>query len=344
MEKYNIKGVEIFSTGEWNGEKFSQEHLNDLVKNFEATKSGVRPYLKLGHDKDQKLLQKDGLPAAGWVDKIYLKGDKLVADFVDIPKKVFQLIKAGAYKKVSCEMFFNVKIKEQKFAHLLTAVSLLGADTPAVMNLNDIHALYFGDEKHEPKCYELEFKFDEQGVNKMSKSENEIKLELELETKEAAFTAEKEKAEKLAKEKETLDKELEQLRQFKADAEKKAVEDAIKLREEQVKAFTTELVSEKLSTPAMKPLIAELLSDKKEFSHKIGDKELKSKEDLLKETLKLFAAAKEVNFEESTQDDKEAKKFAADKEKEQDGKIKKLMAEKKMSYKQAYNEIMKEKK
>jgi hypothetical protein len=103
-------------------------------------------------------------------------------------------------------------------------------------------------------------------------------------------------------------------------------------------------VSEKLSTPAMKPLIAELLSDKKEFSHKIGDKELKSKEDLLKETLKLFAAAKEVNFEESTQDDKEAKKFAADKEKEQDGKIKKLMAEKKMSYKQAYNEIMKEKK
>lgn len=343
MEKFNLKGVEIFSVGEWNGEKFTVNQLAEMVKNFEATKQGVRPYLKLGHDKDQKLLQKDGLPAAGWVDKIYLKGDKLVADFVDIPKKIFQLIKAGAYKKVSCEMFFNVKIKEQKFSHLLTAVSLLGADTPAVMNLNDIHALYFGDEKNEPKCYELEFKFDEQGELTMSKTEAEIKLELDLEAKEAAFAAEKQKADKLAQEKADQEKELEQLRQFKAEAEKKELEALAKLREEQIKTFTTELVSEKLATPAMKPLIADLLSDKKEFSHKAGEKELKTKEEILKETLKLFAAAKEVNFEEQTKDDSE-KNFSADKVKDQDAKIKKLMADKKMSYKQAYNEIMKEKK
>lgn len=343
MEKFNLNGVEIFSAGEWNGEKFTVSQLTEMVKNFEATKHGVRPYLKLGHDKDQKLLQKDGLPAAGWVDKIYIKGDKLVADFVDIPKKIFQLIKAGAYKKVSCEMFFNVKIKERRFSHLLTAVSLLGADTPAVMNLNDIHALYFGDEKNEAKCYELEFKFDEQGELTMSKTENEIKLELDLEAKEAAFAAEKQKADKLAKEKEQQDQELAQLRQYKADAEKKELEALAKLREEQIKTFTAELTSEKLATPAMKPLIAELLSDKKEFSCKVGDKELKTKEELLKETLKLFAAAKEVNFEEKTQDDTE-KNFSADKEKEKDAKIKKLMAEKKMSYKAAYNEVMKENK
>lgn len=355
MQTYNLKNVEIFSVGQWNSDSFTQEDLQGIVKTFEETKAGVKPYIKLGHDKNQKIaensgLQKDGLPSLGWVDKMYIKGDKLVADFTDIPKKVYDLIKVGAYKKVSCEMFFNVKIKERKFKHLLTAVSLLGADTPAVMNLNDIHALYFESEET-PRVYldqALEFKFEETKRKEsiMSKTENEIKLELDLDTQKKAFAAEKEKADKLAAEKEEQEKELAALKEFKAEAEKKAIAAELAIKEEKVKAFTSSLVSEKLATPAMKPLITELLSDKKDFSVKSGDKDLKTKEDLLKEALKLFAAAKEVNFEENTQEDKdvETKTFAAN-EKAMEEKIKKFMCEdKKLSYKQAYLKAQKESK
>lgn len=345
MQTYSLKGVDIFSVGRWNEDDFSQQDLENMVKSFDETKSGVRPYIKLGHDKNQKLVQKDGLPSLGWIDKMYIKGDKLIADMVDIPKKVYDLIKVGAYKKVSCEMFFNVKIKDKKFSHLITAVSLLGADTPAVMNLNDIHALYFETEE-KPRVYldqALEFKFKEETHGKdkkMSKTENEIKLELELESKEKAFTAEKDKADKLAAQNADDAKELAALKEFKANAEKKAIEDAIALKSEQVKAFTAALVSEKLCTPAMKPLITEILSDKKDFSVKNGDVELKSKEDILKAALKLFSAVKEINFEESTD---ESKEFAAkDKEKEIEDKITKFMCEdKKLTYKQAYAKAMK---
>ena len=71
----NISGVEIFSCGEWNGDEYTIDDLNSIVSTFEETKVGVRPYLKLGHDEEQKLLQEDGLPAAGWVDRIYVKGE-----------------------------------------------------------------------------------------------------------------------------------------------------------------------------------------------------------------------------------------------------------------------------
>lgn len=347
MQTYSIKGVEIFSVGKWNEDSFNKTDLENMVKTFEETKSGVRPYIKLGHDKNQQLAQKDGLPSLGWVDKMYINGDKLIADIIDIPKKIYDLIKIGAYKKVSCEMFFNVKIKDKKFSHLLTAVSLLGADTPAVMNLNDIHALYFeSDEK--PRVYfdqAIEFKFKEENKegDKMSKTENEIKLEIDLEAKEKAFTAEKEKADKLAIQAVEDAKELATLKEFKANADKKAIEDAIALKAEQTKSFTNGLVSEKLCTPAMKPLITELLSDKKEFSVKSGEKDLKSKEEILKEALKLFSAAKEINFEETTTEDKE---FAAKTdEKQLEDKITKFMCDdKKMTYKQAYAKAVKEKK
>lgn len=345
MQTYSLKGVDIFSVGKWNEDTFTQKDLENMVKSFDETKQGVRPYIKLGHDKNQSLAQKDGLPALGWIDRMYIKGDKLIADLVDIPKKVYDLIKIGAYKKVSCEMFFNVKIKDKKFSHLITAVSLLGADTPAVMNLNDIHALYF-EAEDKPRVYfeqALEFKYEKeiQGKDlKMSKTENEIKLEMELDSTEKAFTAEKEKADKLAAQANEDAKELATLKEFKANAEKKSIEDAVALKQEQTKTFVTTLVSEKLCTPAMKPLITELLSDKKEFSVKNGEAELKSKEEIIKESLKLFAAAKEINFEESTD---EAKQFAAkNDEKAVEDKIAKFMKDdKKMTYKQAYAKAMK---
>ena len=97
----NIKGVEVFSVGTWNGQTFTEQDLDKMVESFKETSATVRPFLKLGHDDDQKLLQKEGLPAAGWVGSLYRKGGKLLADFVDIPKKIMELIENKAYRKVA---------------------------------------------------------------------------------------------------------------------------------------------------------------------------------------------------------------------------------------------------
>lgn len=176
----------------------------------------------------------------------------------------------------------------------------------------------------------------------MEKSENEIKLELEKERLEQEAAELKEFKAKAEKEKADAEKELADLKEFKAKAEKEKAELLAKAEETRIENFATTLVSEKLCTPAMKPLVVALLgADKKEYSVKVKETETKfSKEDLLKETLKLFKVASDVNFEESSTFAKgEGDKM---KEDELDKMAKKYAAEHKCSYGQALKTVMKE--
>lgn len=340
METYNIQGVEIFSAGVWNGDEYSLDDLQGMVQAFEQHKEHVRPFLKLGHDDGQKLAQKDGMPAVGWIDRLYIKGEKLVADFSDIPKKIFELIQAKAYRKVSSEIYWNTKIKDAYHKHMLGAVALLGADTPGVMNLKDILAMYSKPEGETLHTYELNVAFGgEKKETTMSKTEQEIKLELDLKAK----ADENEQIKKdYAKAKEDADaqaKELEELRKYKADLEIKAKQLEDEANQAKIEKFTTELISEKLCTPAMKQYVVELMGqEKKEYS--FDDKKL-SKEEVLKEMLKLFKAAAEVNFEENSSTGKDDSKIS---DKEIDDQIKKYAAEKSISYGQAAKVVLAQKK
>ena len=65
---YEIKDVEIFSTGTWNKDKYTLKDLENIVSSFGEV--GFQPPLKLGHTEKQKLIQADGLPAAGWAQKL----------------------------------------------------------------------------------------------------------------------------------------------------------------------------------------------------------------------------------------------------------------------------------
>jgi len=142
MELFTIKGVEIFSSGLWNGRRIEENDLDEIVSAYSKTAETVRPFLKLGHSEDQKLLANEGLPAAGWVENIRKAGTKLVADFVDIPKKIYQLIERKAYRKVSCEIYNNIEIDGNKYPKMIGAVALLCAELPGVLNLTDILSNY----------------------------------------------------------------------------------------------------------------------------------------------------------------------------------------------------------
>jgi len=298
----SINDVQIFSAGTWNGDKYTTDDLDEMVNAFEANKTKVRPYLKLGHDENQELLQRDGLPAAGWIDRIYRVGDMLFANFVDIPKKIYDLIKNKAYRNVSSEIYWNIDINGTLYKRMLSAVALLGADTPAVMNLDDILNMYglvsFETVKSYSKNQNIEIKsysFDKE----VEVNENEIKLAYDLKLQAEKLKETEDQAAALQAEKADFEKQIAELKEFKLQAEKDRAVAIENERIAKIEKFVTELEAEKLSTPAMSPILTALISGKTELS--VGEKKYSTKEEMFKELLKLHSASV-VNLKENSKD------------------------------------------
>lgn len=347
IKTYKINDVEVFSVGEWNGDKYNLNDLKEMVKAFESLKVGFRPYLKLGHDESQKLAKSSGLPSVGWVEKLYIKGTKLCADLTHIPEKVFKLIKSKAYRKVSCEIYWNLSVEGNKYSRVLGGIAFLGAENPGVMNLDDILGNYsfnWGNSAKDIALFDKQdtFKTYSQELIKLEdkmadeKSEKEIALEAELDAAKKSYEKVEQEKKAEADAKALLEKENEELKAYKMEAEK-AKQDALAELEAAKKAqFIAELESKKLSTPAMKDLLEEILSEKKEFS--IKEKPY-TRQELVSELLTLAGEAAKINFEEKSRAD-----YAKDGTKTQEEMIEKYMNENKCSYVQAYKAVMKESK
>lgn len=296
---YRINGVEIFSAGTWNGKEHTIADLYAMCDSFSALKPGWIPSLKLGHDDSQKVAKSSGLPSVGWVDRVYVLGDKLMADFENIPDKVFQLIKKKAYRKVSCEIYYGIKFGESTFSHVLGAVAFLGAELPGVMNLNDILDQYShlstGEvfailEKQDTfNQYSRTFEMNHTEETQMSKTENELALEAQLAEQATKFSS-------LEAEKAALETEKVELMKFKADAEAATVKAELAQKEAELKQFVLELKSKKLVTVATEPMVQDLLSDKVEFT--VGEEKL-TKGQLIEKLLTLTQASGNINFDES---------------------------------------------
>lgn len=309
----NINAVEIFAVGTWNGDTYSVNDLQEMVDNFNETKSLIKPYLKLGHNDEQELLKKDGLPAAGWIENLRLAGEKLVADFVEVPEKIYQLIKNKAYKKVSSEIFWNLKVGEKSYNRLLSGVALLGSDLPAVSTLSDILALY--NLKEENNIVLKSYQFINEEREKMDELEKQL-----LEAKELLEAEKKEKKELLV---------------YKAKAEEEKQQAILEKQEAEKKNFILELEKENLCTAAMKPLIEQLLGEeKKEYT--LEEKSY-SKSDLLKKCLSLYKEASKVNFDENSL---ESQKVDLSKEEQIEEEIQKYIEQNKCSYAHAYKSIL----
>lgn len=139
----DILGVEVFATGTHNGDTYDVPDLELMVN--AAEKVGFEAPLKLGHMEDSDtaaLLKKEGMPAFGWVRNLRVQGKKLLADFMEVPKRLGDLIKKGAYRRVSAEIYWNFQKGKDVFPRVLKAVSLLGAEIPAVTDLAAVEALY----------------------------------------------------------------------------------------------------------------------------------------------------------------------------------------------------------
>lgn len=342
---YQIKGVEIFSVGTWNNQTFTEKDLDKMVESFNKTKDGVRPFLKLGHDEQQKLLQAEGLPAAGWVDSIYRDGQKLKADFVDIPKKIFELIQRKAYRKVSIELFKGVEILKQKFDFLISAVALLGAEVPGVMNLQDILATYkisnYDNVETFTNEFELKFKTNEKSKPQGGTMTLEEKLaKAELEAKQAKEQLEKFQADadKFKSDADALKTEKEQMEKELSDAKEKFAKTAAELKQIELDKNVAELEAKGLITKAMVPFAKQLLdADRAEFTIEKDKKEQTATRFELVQHLFTLAKGSDVNFDDNSLDDKpETRGMDFDKI---DAEIQKFAKENNVSYSEAYTAV-----
>lgn len=331
-----LKNVEIFAEGTWNGNVITSEILKDIVSAFDATKGFVKPVLKLGHNQEQELLKKDGLPAAGWVSNVYISGKKLLADFIDIPDKIYELIKRRAYRKVSVEIFNGYSFDGKTYPNLLGAVALLGADMPAVMTLSDIMDRYkldpktIGESKVEIKVFTKDVEEED-----MPEKTTEIKND-EIEKKLLSFQKIMDESKK---ENEDLKKEFNEYKK-KSDAEISTLKS--QKNEAEIEKFTLDLRSKELVSSSMEPYVKALAGAVSKTEFTVADKKL-SFNSALEELLKLAKETAKINKKEFTKQETEEDRTKDTKEKIEK-EIKEYMKENKCDYGTAYRQVSKKNK
>lgn len=343
LETKSIEGVEIFAAGTWNGDIYTEEDLDKMVLAFAKTKDKIKPFLKLGHNEMQSMLEADGLPAAGWVQNLRKVGTKLVADFVGVPKAIYELIKAGSYRTVSSEIYWNFGLDGEKYPYLLKAVALLGADIPAVSTLKDIMSLYA---KGEPALA-----YDAKGIEVKTYEviTEDIKMEKELnELREKLAETEKLFADEkvaFATEKETLTKSIDEMKTKCEELQAKCDEWGKKysaIEEEkhtaEINAKIDALINDKKVMPAQKEMLFTLIKNMpREAKYSVDGKE----ETLETLVLKFAESNTPVNMPTEPKADgslPEEKKFDNPSD-ALDAAINKYMAEHKTSYTKAYEAI-----
>lgn len=140
----DLAGVNLFGAGNWNGKPHTEKTVKSIVENTNdaIASQGHTVALWLGHDEKGSAKINSGDPAVGWVENLKIKSKAMLADFTNIPERVYDWIEAGLYRRVSIGYMQNVKIGKKKYSKVLTHVALLGAETPAVSTSSDLLALF----------------------------------------------------------------------------------------------------------------------------------------------------------------------------------------------------------
>ncbi len=117
--------LEIFRAGDY-GEKgkWDEAALDAVADDYDPAK----------HEAPVTLDHAQSGPAFGWVAGVRRRGDKLVARLRGLRESLLNLLRSGAFKKRSVELYRNLPETGRPY---LKAVSFLGAAAPAVKGLSD---------------------------------------------------------------------------------------------------------------------------------------------------------------------------------------------------------------
>lgn len=146
-------GKEIFDAGKWTDSKgrtkeWTLDMLRQMVENHRAIGEHLRPFFKLRHLDEREHKKITAAPAIGWLKNLRMQGTKLVADITNVPKKIAEIIRAGAYRRISAEIvpaYFD-EVTNKIYKNVVVAAGILGAELPAVQTLEDVYNLYGAEE------------------------------------------------------------------------------------------------------------------------------------------------------------------------------------------------------
>lgn len=151
LVKMSIADVEIVKVGDWKPTEgdgaVNPEMLAAIVQASKDPKVPGAP-IKLGH-YDKRF---DGNPAFGWVKNLRLgkNGTSIYGDLVDIPYKLARMI-PDYYQRRSAEILPGYKTSDGTVHPArLSALALLGAEEPAIGDLEAIGRLAFSASTPEP--------------------------------------------------------------------------------------------------------------------------------------------------------------------------------------------------
>ncbi len=195
MATNEIKNVEIFATGVWNGHEIFQEDLEQIARNTNDLigRGTNKPMLRFGHSTNQIMKgQTDGDPALGYAQNIRVEGKKLIADFVNVPSLVLEAIGKKLYNAVSVGLQFSKDLGSFFLQH----VALLGADAPAVKVLGDLESFLASDDQSDIADIEsLSLSFSEPVIENQEPEKDDMEnQELEQNFADAQKTIEEQKA------------------------------------------------------------------------------------------------------------------------------------------------------
>ena len=165
LETRDLYDVEILSTGgpvhgvgsPPEGDYWTSSDLRAMVSAAAELGDEVKAPNKIGHSSTQALLANSDLapvsagemPAAGWLSNLRLNDDgtKLVADILDVPATVADLIEAKAYRTRSVELSkITSQVTQKTYDWVVTGLAWLGGKMPAVRTLDDVVAMYETDD------------------------------------------------------------------------------------------------------------------------------------------------------------------------------------------------------
>jgi len=337
-QTYELKDVEVFGTGEWNGHKITDEDIDNIVNGTNEIIDKLKPRVKLGHSDKQELLKKTGLPAGGWITKLKRAGNKILVNIKEVPKVLYQLIKNGAYKRISSEILYDYTepSTRKKYKKVLSAIAFLGADLPAVTNLKDIAALYDSDEKAQIIIYQKAEKYNCECIKCGYRKEtyimpNGIKI-TELEGKKFVAVEDYEKVTKEAEESKGFKEKFEAEEKKAKEAEEKLNKISKEKREAEIKTFIDDHCSDKdmRFLPKQKEVLMTLMestSDEKKIKFTVDDRETKlSQRELLEKFVELQPNFSDSIFAELSKGEEEEEE-GEEKLTPEEKKVQKYMAE-----------------
>jgi phage shock protein A len=240
IDTVSIHDIEILRVGKWNGIDVKETDLKEMVSNFEG--GVIEPYLNLDHnDKYTDNVKKAlSVVSLGFVSQLKQVGDRLIANFKQVPIKIAELIKSGMLKKRSVEFYprgFNQNGKT--FNNVLKAVSFFGADVPAVNALSDDFEILLKQSDNtttlntEIECTKINFIQEKNMDITIAKSEYDellkfkndaVRITSEVEAKEDTIQHLKAEVEKITAEKKDVEKKVSDAEAFmkKYETEKQA--------------------------------------------------------------------------------------------------------------------------